>query len=65
MSRFLRALVVAVLLSVCVAARADTCAGLCSPLTYDVDLKVGTGSIQSRCRSPIRMDPLATSCRGI
>jgi hypothetical protein len=47
---FLRTLVVAVLLLVCVAARAaDTSpapfVGLCSPLTYDVDLMVGTGSI--------------------
>ena len=52
MSLFLRALLVAVLLSVCVAARADTCMGLCSPLTYDVDLTVGTGSIKGTITVP-------------
>jgi hypothetical protein len=58
---FLRTLVVAVLLSVCVAARADTspvpCVGSCSPLTYDVDLVVGTGSITGTITvSPVNAD---------
>jgi hypothetical protein len=50
---FLRTLVVAVFLLVCVAARAKTypapCVGLCSRLTYHVDLMVGTGSITGHC----------------
>jgi hypothetical protein len=53
----LRTLVVAVLLLVCVAARADTspapCVGLCSPLIYDVDLMVGTGSITGTITVPL------------
>lgn len=57
MSLFLRTLVVALLLFVCVAARADTspapCVGLCYPLTYDVDLRVGTGSITGTITLPL------------
>jgi hypothetical protein len=52
MPLFLRALVVAVLISVCVAARAETSQPVCPTPnfgltceTYDVDLKVGTGSL--------------------
>jgi hypothetical protein len=57
---FLRTLVVAVFLLVCVAARAETfpapCVGLCSPLTYDVDLMVGTGSITGTITLPLGVD---------